>query len=172
LPTFNTRFEVPLSLTVSGTGVTTASFTGAESFSADARIYLRDNYLGQVTDITATPSVSFNVTADPASAGTARFTLVFVPNGVTSAKETVTLQPALHVWPNPSTDASSINIELTHFAGNQANLTLRDVTGKVVRNQAIASTGAELSTKALTPGVYTLVVQGANHTLQQRIIIK
>ena len=172
MPRFDTRFEIPLNLTVSTTGVANATFTGMGSFTAGARIYLRDNFLGTLTDITTTSSVDFTVTSNPASSGSSRFALVFVPNAVTSANEVVNTTATMNVWPNPSNGTSKLSVGLTHFSGSTAKLMLVDMTGKVILTQTINTTGGEVSIKDLQAGVYMLKAQGANQTLQQRVVIQ
>ena len=69
MPELTARYEVPVSFTVPAIGAVTISFDGLESFPADARVYLRDAYLGTTTELSATSTVTANVTSDAATQG-------------------------------------------------------------------------------------------------------
>jgi hypothetical protein len=134
---------------------------------------LRDNFLGTLTDLAANPTVSFDVTSNPASFGNGRFVLVFAPAGVTANHEVVKNTPAMSVWPNPANvETGKLSVGLVNFGGNSAVLTLSDMTGKAVITQNIAISGADVNVKGLQAGVYILKVQGAAQTTQQRVVIK
>jgi len=173
MPTLDARYEMPLTLDVSGTGTATLSFSNVESFGSSATIFLKDKFLGTLTDVTTTSSYSFDVSANPATFGADRFTLVFAPASVTGVRENVATTASVQVWPNPATAGSRVlNVGVSHFKGTTATATLMDVTGKVVIRQNMSVSGTQLSLQALPAGTYTLRVQGSEQSAQQRIVLQ
>ncbi|MEJ1930332.1 T9SS type A sorting domain-containing protein [Nostoc sp. NIES-2111] len=175
MPELNGRYEVPVTFTTSGTGTTTVSFTGVETFDANYNVYLRDNFLGTLTDLNTTQSIDIQVTSNPASSGNSRFTLVFAPSSVTGVHETVSKAASMDVWPNPASGAAKLNVSLNHFSGDAATVILTDVTGKVVLTQSVSLKGdatASFDISALPAGVYSLKAQGTAQTLQERVVVR
>lgn len=75
----------------------------------------------------------------------------------------------LTVYPNPATD--QVTISSTTQQPN--SVTLTDLTGRVVRNQAFQSAGVNtLSVQGLDKGVYLLKAQYQNGELVQKLIIQ
>ncbi|MDD2982197.1 MAG: T9SS type A sorting domain-containing protein [Crocinitomicaceae bacterium] len=71
--------------------------------------------------------------------------------------ETTTVQAS--VYPNPANDI--VNIVVAGFVGN-ANLTVTDITGKIVMTEAISTNAAgkaSVNTSELTPGLYIFKLQ-------------
>lgn len=175
MPELNARYEVPVSFTTAGTGRTTLSFTGLETFDSNYGVYLRDNFLGTLTDLNSTSTLDIQVTSNPASSGSSRFTLVFSPNSVTGIHETIAKTATMSIWPNPASANAKLNVSLNHFGGNTATVMLTDVTGKVVRMQSVSLSGdatASFDISALPAGVYTLKAQGVAQTLQDRVVVR
>lgn len=73
------------------------------------------------------------------------------------------------VFPNPVND--ELNIQLSEAAEEGTTITLLDITGKVVRQQA-AITTTSLNVEALTPGVYLLRLTRADGSKEVKRIIK
>ena len=78
-------------------------------------------------------------------------------NGTVSAIRPVQMT-AFKYWPNPVPSATSVHIELAGFG--PATATLRDVLGRVVRQQRWSGPAIAMPTAGLRTGVYLLTVEG------------
>ncbi len=166
------RYEIPVTFSVQGTGRMSATFSGMAGFATGTQLYLRDNFLGTVTDLNQAATYAFDVTSNPASKGAGRFVIVVAPASVTGI-EVVAKTASLDVWPNP-TATGRVAVSLTNFGGNQATLQLTDLAGRVVltRTIALSADAYELDVAALPAGIYTLKAAGAQQTLTQRLVVR
>jgi len=150
------------------TGNTNLRFENLDELLAGKMMWVKDNYLGSITQVNEADVFSFQITADAASRGDNRFELIFSTEDVTAVKSSKAgIQ--LSLFPNPS-----INGEFT-ISGNEnfngGNLTIYDVAGKVVYKHSY-SKGSMLKVKTnLASGMYQVNFQTGNGSLNQKLII-
>ena len=79
--------------------------------------------------------------------------------------------PAFRCWPNPVASAAALRVELP--TGVAATATLRDIQGRLVREEFLHEAVAVISTIGLQTGVYLLTVQaGQNPPLTRRVMVE
>jgi hypothetical protein len=142
--------RVPLNVNAA-IGTASITFTGIETFETGTQFYLVDNFTGTRTSLAASPAVTFNITADPASEGAGRFEIVIVPARVTSVDVSLAA-PALNVYPSPTSGAVTVSLN----TGTVSNVLVYNALGQVVMQKANTAGSVTLSTESLTPGVYTV----------------
>lgn len=82
---------------------------------------------------------------------------------------------SLSIYPNPSINI--LNVEIAHLKSEEAQLTIRDLQGKIISGKSI-SMGAEsskilnLDVSNLASGVYFLQFQSESHQQIDKIVIK
>ena len=81
---------------------------------------------------------------------------------------------SLSVYPNPAT--SELNIVLNQDLGNEVNLTIIDLTGKVIYNSLIPNTGQtetiNLESLNIAAGSYILNINSESHSISQSLIVE
>lgn len=79
----------------------------------------------------------------------------------------------ISIYPNPASDW--VNIDLGNYSGKTAEITISDLSGRVVLSKTISRQGGidgiRLPT-GLTPGIYTLTVKGDGLNKSSRLLIK
>lgn len=80
----------------------------------------------------------------------------------------------LSLYPNPAT--SELNIELNKDLGNEVNISIIDLTGKVIYNNVFSNTGQieriNLETLNVATGSYILNINSDSHSITQSLIIE
>lgn len=80
----------------------------------------------------------------------------------------------LSVYPNPAT--TELNIELVQDLGNEVNLTIVDLAGRVVYAETISNTGQteviNLESLNISTGSYILNINSESHSIAQSLIIE
>ncbi len=175
LPALKQREVIPMGFKASA-GQAQVRFEGISTFPTTARVYLRDLYLGTVTEVIEGSVYSFTVSGDPASKGNARFELVFEPEAG-SAKVKAAATPTLSAWPVPaSSKAGVLNVRVAQLGQGKGIITLTDVAGRQVSNltATLEQSGSihELDIKGLPAGVYTLKVSGSEASLTRQIVVE
>lgn len=78
-------------------------------------------------------------------------------------------QPLLiNVYPNPV--ANKLNVQLDGYIGDNARVSLSNVTGQVVYQGAVSGDNFEINTSDLTAGIYILKYEDDNRTQVQKIM--
>ncbi|KAA9333559.1 T9SS type A sorting domain-containing protein [Adhaeribacter soli] len=90
-------------------------------------------------------------------------------NGPTGISE-MNSNNAVNVFPNPAHEI--LNVDLSMLKNTATQLTLRDLTGKVVKMESLKNKQNQISLTGITPGIYSLHLASSSETKVQRIIIK
>ena len=139
---------------------TTASETGARAN------YLRPLNGASTADINLTQH-TYDVTLNSEQwnfmAADASNTPVQARTALATAADAAAL--GLSVYPNPAT--ATLNIALDVEA---TQATLRDLTGRICRTQAVSGRMAQLDLQSLSAGVYILTVQTAQGEIRQKVV--
>lgn len=162
---------VPLTLAVPAAGSFAFEAADLANFPSGT-VYLRDAQTG--TQLLLAAGTSYAFTLATATAGAARFALVFRPAGVLAAQSAFSAAQ-VRIFPNPA--HGSFAVLLPPVAGQRAvQATLLTVLGQPVLSRAIALTAAgataEFSTHGLAAGVYVLRLTAGNQTLVQRVTVE
>ena len=163
---------IPVRTDVASAGNYTLRFTGIETFDAGTVVYLRDNFLNTLTDLSQAQSYAFSVTSNPGTIAN-RFTLVAGPASVTATAAKIA-QTALRAYPNPS--KGSFTVSASGLKGTSASISLIGADGRVAYVTSAALTGngtVEVSVKAsLAAGVYTLRLVATGQVITEKLVVE
>lgn len=171
MPELTATQVIPVRTDVSANGTYTIRFTGVETLDAGLVMYLRDNYLNTLTDLTQTSTYAFTVTNNPATKA-GRFEIVAGPASVTGIAKGV--KTALTVFPNPAQGA--FTVAATGLKGSTALVQVMTADGRVSFSSTSA-VGAEGTLEVpvqtrLAAGVYTVRMVSAGQTVTQKLVVE
>ncbi|MCC3156212.1 CotH kinase family protein [Hymenobacter sp. 15J16-1T3B] len=88
-------------------------------------------------------------------------------NGVTAAKTAATVNPLLQLYPNPATD--NLRIESEARGGE---LSLRDLSGRVVLQTTLKSAQSQVDVRALRRGLYVVTLKTPTAVVTQKLLLE
>jgi hypothetical protein len=146
----------------------------AANFPTSLSASLEDSYLKTSTPLSLNEptTVSFNVTADPASASSNRFMVVFKP---TAAPLIVNSSASINVYPNP-VKGNNINVQLNNQPKGTYTVQIFGTSGQQIFNKVVEHPGGSFNHSlqlgvGVSKGVYQLqVVNGLTKITKQVII--
>ncbi|MFT6243804.1 MAG: Zn-dependent M28 family amino/carboxypeptidase [Salibacteraceae bacterium] len=79
---------------------------------------------------------------------------------------------AIKIYPTPSD--GNVTIETDHLVGQKANITVFDVSGKIIWSQSISSFGPkeQIQLNNLNAGSYLMTVESEGHIYRRRVVLK
>lgn len=140
--------------------------------SLQGSVQLKDNYTNNLIDLSNDTVNTYTFLVDsniPESLSSTRFELVFEEVSL----NTSTINEAqISVYPNPATDF--LTIDIPDSAGQQVKLQLIDMTGRIMSTDVIKLSSNTLTKqiKALSSGIYNVVVQLNGKTFNTKVIVK
>ncbi|MDO7875281.1 ice-binding family protein [Hymenobacter sp. ASUV-10] len=162
-----TALTVPLQLRVPATGSYTLHAAQLLNLS-NTHAYLRDRQTGTLTDLSTTPSYTFQLNA--ASTGP-RFELVFTSQTALAAAP-ASLSAQVAVFPNPA--SRQVFVELpTALSRAATTATLLDALGRPVRSFVLPAGAAAhaLPLAGVTAGLYSLRVTTDLGTVTKKLLV-
>ena len=72
-----------------------------------------------------------------------------------------------HLYPNPATE----QVQIARQANEPAQLTLMELSGKIVRDERIAGNSVTLSLQSIKPGIYLVQITGETTRIVRKLII-
>jgi hypothetical protein len=81
--------------------------------------------------------------------------------------EEIALEDQLNIYPNPVTDVLNVQWKNTN---ESANLSIRDLSGRLVLSERVANGNAVLDLAALSSGNYILELQTGQSTLRKQVV--
>ncbi|MGY6560776.1 MAG: choice-of-anchor V domain-containing protein [Luteibaculaceae bacterium] len=146
---------------------TSNSGTGSRSWTADWTA--PDSNVGEITFYAA-----FNVT-NAGSGGSGgnirRSSLAVLPNLTLAVNKLGFTDRDVKVFPNPAAVGSTVSIQIP-----QSNQTLfvevRDVTGKLMQNQAVTTDRVEITTNGLKSGIYLISIYNADTRITKKLVLR
>ena len=149
-------------------------FTQMETLLENQVVYLRDNLLETLTEVTA--DYVYNYTTHSSDGVLAdRFELVFHPQEITSVKE-IKSGMSVNIYPNPSESKNAVTIALVGFDGSSASIEITDAMGRKVFSDVAKIQSAGISeyklTEKLSAGVYTVKTTGSTKSITRKMVIK
>jgi uncharacterized repeat protein (TIGR02543 family) len=150
LPAIGDQRVIPLKVRTPSNGQATFHFEGIDHFSPMIQLYLKDEYLGTLTDIRQHPDVSFESVA---AQSYNRFSLVLLTINLRVETENVD-KKALRIFPNPAQN------KVTVFSPVAGNLTIFNALGQKVETRSVVSGQNHLDISRLPQGMYWIKMQG------------
>lgn len=167
-----TEVLLPLRLAVPAAGTYVLGVETLANLPTPYRAYLRDALTGSYTDLSTTPAVSLNLTAN---ANSGRYALLFSPKGRVLATAPAALAQLASVYPNPAHGTATLLLP-TKLRGNAATaVTIVDNVGRVVLARTFAAGPAEtleLPLNTLSAGVYTVLARTAAGLVAKRLVVE
>jgi hypothetical protein len=149
---------IPLSIGSTEGGNLSLDISAANLEESNLDVYLRDNYLGQLTQISGNQTVGFEINGDPSSQGNSRFELIFVNTDAITSTKAIGRQ-VFNLYPNPS-KGGKITIKTGNTAGR---LIVSDVVGRIINTRSISNSAIETQFDGpQTPGIYQVSFEGTN----------
>jgi hypothetical protein len=176
LPVFTSNASIPLSVKAATAGSYTMGFEDLANVQG-VDFFLEDRYNNTLTQVTSGDAYSFDITSNPASSGTGRFSLIVSPysaTGITSG--VIAGNISMGVYPNPSKGSSAITVSLTGFEGNTAVISITNLLGQNVYSNEVETQTAgtkEFAINAKLPaGVYTISATQGNVVKKTRLVVE
>lgn len=165
---------VPLRMSLRGlTGIFSFEIL-SQMLPSGSTAYIRDLFLGEITEITEGSIFTFSV-SDPASGSDDRFELVISP-GLVTGRPSMNENHYFFLSPNPSDKQNGTRILMKGFKGNDAQILVTDVTGRVVFSQKVkleyGSLNHPLNCSGFPPGLYTIQIHAQDSKLSRKLIVK
>jgi hypothetical protein len=169
LPSVATVSSIPLGVRVSQGGSHTLAATELLNLPPDTEVWLEDRELGRRQNLRLTPAYAF--TMSPSYTGQ-RFYLWLQPSGSLSTA-TGALQTATHLYPNPTTNTTTL--EMTGLMGaNSVQLELLNTLSQVVLKRSAQPRAGilreQLDLTGLATGVYSVRVFTPQGTVVKRLV--
>ncbi|WP_051719184.1 DUF4394 domain-containing protein [Hymenobacter sp. IS2118] len=167
-----TEVLLPLRLTVPTAGTYALRVETLANLPAPYRAYLRDALTGSYTDLSTTPAVSLNLTAN---ANNGRYALLFSTQARVLATAPAALAQLASVYPNPAHGTATLLLP-TKLRGNAATaVTIVDNLGRVVLARTFAAGPTEtleLPLNTLSAGVYTVLARTTAGLVAKRLVVE
>jgi len=155
------------------TGTFQFSFLDMETLSPGMTVYLKDNFLNQLTALDENSTVQFTVNGSE-SASADRFELVINPSPFTSVKGNLAGM-GVQIYPNPSQSGKSATIAIHGFGNDQVNLSITDALGRVVITRSIDVKAGEVTeyslSQILPSGMYNVKTSGSAKSVIRKFVV-
>ncbi len=152
LPQIGEQRIIPLKVQTPANGTASFHFEGMENISPTTSIYLKDDFLGSLTDIRQQPEISFEAISSQAYN---RFILILAEQVLTSS-ENKQVQKKLRIYPNPAKNRISV------YSPAAGELELFNALGQKVKSQSILSGHNEVNFSGLPKGIYQVRMEEQN----------
>jgi hypothetical protein len=123
-----------------------------ENFPAAISMYLKDDFLGTLTDIRQNPEISFEAEAGPVYS---RFSLILAEQVLTGSENNL-IQKKLSIYPNPASNRVAV------YSPAAGDLEFFNALGQQVKTQTIFNGRNEVNLSGLPKGMYQLRMKGLN----------
>lgn len=157
------------------TGAFRFSFLEISSLSNGVSIYLKDNFLGTLTNVNDMPEYAFDVNNADGSNASDRFELVLVPSSVTGTAKLVNAT-GFGVYPNPSSSNGKVTLAVKGTQTGTASVVVVDMVGKEVFRSTMQVEAGEVSETTvdlgLASGVYTVKVLAGPKTYTEKLVVR
>jgi hypothetical protein len=144
LPHIGEQRIIPLKVQIPANGPASFRFEGMENIPSNTSIFLKDDFLGTLTDIRQNPEISFEAEAGQVYN---RFSLILAEQVLTGSESNL-VQKKLSIYPNPATNRVSV------YSPAAGELELINALGQKVKTQSILSGRNEVNISGLPKGMY------------------
>jgi hypothetical protein len=146
----------------------------SQALPSGSSAYIRDLYLGEITEIFQGSNFTFTV-SDSASGAGDRFELIISP-GLVTGGASLKDEHYLFLSPNPSDQQKGTQISMKGFKGNEAQILVTDVTGRIVSSEKASLNNGSmvypLNCAGFPAGIYTIQIRTQDSKLSRKLIIK
>lgn len=150
---------IPISFSLRNAAEVTFTATGMESFTMVPPIFLEDHVTNQVIDLQQNPVYTFNYEPGQKS----RFFLRFI--NITNTKDQ-TKEEGFAFYTN-----GKLNIEVPSMQGQQATISIFDVTGRSLKSETVNLSGVVQIDAPTATGVYIVRIFAGSRVFTQKIYV-
>lgn len=146
--------------------------SGIETFAAGTTVYMRDNYLGTLQNVTFNPVYTFDVNGGNIGMIN-RFELVFSPDAITGTKLALNGME-ISLYPNPVI-GKQVTLSVQGKGNEMGQVVVTDLVGKVVyRSELKIGNGLTKTVIDLDfpAGIYTVQVKSDSKTVSEKLIVR
>ncbi|MGY3089475.1 hypothetical protein ACVWYF_002523 [Hymenobacter sp. UYAg731] len=164
---------LPLYLSAATTGAYTLGVDNMANLPAGYHAYLRDALTGTYTDLTTTPAISLNLTANAAAAG--RYAVLFTTQARVLATAPAALARLASVYPNPAHGSATLLLPMALRGTTATAVSVVDNLGRTVLTRILAAGTAEtldLPLTGLAPGIYSVQARTAAGLVAKRLVVQ
>ncbi len=165
--------SIPMNTRFKGTfGSYQFEISGLDAFPAGTNVYIKDNLLGTLQNVTFNPNYSFDVTGANASVES-RFELIVSPDAVTGTKAMFN-GVEMNIAPNP-TSKGKVTLSVSGFVQGAAKVLITDVLGKVVMTTDLNLVDGDNLKNLdinLASGMYSVKVITATKSVSQKLVVR
>jgi hypothetical protein len=169
LPSLAAGPSLPLGVRVSKSGAHTLQATELLNLPAGTQVWLEDRELGTRQNLSLTPAYTFSMSASYAGQ---RFYLWFENDGVLSLAPGA-LQAAAHLYPNPTSSSTTLEISGLTSSGS-VQLEVLNTLGQVVLRRDVQPRAGlvreQLDLRSVASGVYSVRVFTPQGTVVKRLV--
>jgi hypothetical protein len=172
LPELTSAVTVPLRVHAPAAGTYTLAVDELANLPTGYRAYLRDATTGTYTDLTATPSVSLNLT--PTDPATGRYAVLFSANAPL-ATASATLSALAGLYPSPAHGTATLVLPQALRGTSASSVQVLNSLGQVVLTKTLAAGAApslELPLAGLAAGIYTVRASTAAGLVAKRLVVQ
>jgi len=152
LPQIGEQRIIPLKVQTPLSGPATFRFEGMENIPSTISMYLKDDFLGSLTDIRQNPEISFEAEAGQVYN---RFSLILAEQVLTGSENNL-VEKKLSLHPNPASNRVSV------YSPAAGELELINALGQKIKTQSIKSGRNEVNLTGLPKGMYQVRLKGLN----------
>ena len=160
---------LPLKVQTPASGAASFRFEGMENFPSNISMYLKDDFLGSLTDIRQHPEISFEAEA---SLVYSRFSLILAEQVLTGSENNL-VQKKLSLHPNPASKVATLNFSSSKGSAYSLRV-INSIGQSVYSTDGMAAEGTntiKLNLEKLSSGLYIVqLVQDGR--IQQLNMIK
>lgn len=152
------------------------TFTNLDGFNdINVNAYLKDNFLGTVTQISEGMEHNFEVTSEAASSADGRFEIVYGPAAASSI-ENIVGGVSFSIYPNPATNNQDIVVYINNLDRSEAaRITIFDATGRLVKDVDFAASAVSSYVNIkndLAAGMYTVKCNVAGRQFSSKVVVR
>jgi hypothetical protein len=175
VPLLSEQRIIPLMMSYNGNGDYRFSFLESATVQNGAEMYLRDNYLGTITNMLQADSYSFEVNSADGSAMSDRFEIIISPSAVTGVDKVVE-GIGFGIHPNPVNSNAGIILTIRNQKPSFGAISVSDVLGRVVFNSNLNLSSEKESqyplSLNLSSGVYTVKLSVDGKVMTEKLVVR
>ena len=159
-----TDTEIPLGFTTGQSNAFSIKASEFSNFDSDTKVYLKDNLLNTVQDLTDGSAYTF---ASDVASTTSRFSIVFKSVGMTTGLQAAANDPSVLIYKNAY---NQIAVNCTGSISDNGYVSVYNALGQKLEMKKIAGTTTVID-RAFSSGVYVVTVNNGGKSTTKKVIL-
>jgi hypothetical protein len=156
--------EIPLGFKTGQSNAFSIKATEFSNFDSDTKVYLKDNLLNTVQDLTDGTAYTF---ASDVASTTSRFSVVFKSVGMTTGVQAAANDPSVLIYKNAN---NQIAVNCTGSISDNAFVSVYNALGQKLESKQMTSSTTVIN-KSFTSGVYVVTVNNGGKSTTKKVIL-